>query len=155
MERHFAAVVASVWVLIRGVPTTRQVQEFSEQDLDQSLNPVRNCSASSSCGLAVPAPAQGSPSEQPDSPMEMGEKGRREGKGARRSETSPSEISDRPVVEAKPAIPPKPVPAAVGSGTIVFSAGASSSKEERITGGLYMIDGIDVVATLVPEEDAW
>ena len=23
------------------------------------------------------------------------------------------------------------------------------------TGGLYVIDGIDVVATLVPEEDAW
>ena len=42
-----------------------------------------------------------------------------------------------------------------GSGTVILSALASSSKDEMTIGGLYVIDGIDVVATLVPEEDAW
>ena len=44
------------------------------------------------------------------------------------------------------------VPKAEGSGTIVLSASASSSKDEITTG---VIDGIDVAAILVPEEDAW
>ena len=30
-----------------------------------------------------------------------------------------------------------------------------TSKDEMTTGGLYVIDGIDVVAILVPEEDVW
>ena len=47
------------------------------------------------------------------------------------------------------------VPTAEGSGTVVLSAPAASSKDEMTTGGLYVIDGIDVVATLVPEEDVW
>ena len=47
------------------------------------------------------------------------------------------------------------VPTAEGSGTVVLSALVSSSKDEMTTGGLYVIDGIDAVATLVPEEDAW
>ena len=47
------------------------------------------------------------------------------------------------------------VPMAEGSGTVVLSALASSSKDEMTIGGLYVIDGIDVVATLVPEEDVW
>ena len=47
------------------------------------------------------------------------------------------------------------VPTAEGSGTVVLSAPASSSKDEMTIGGLYAIDGIDVVATLVPEEDVW
>ena len=47
------------------------------------------------------------------------------------------------------------VPTAEGSGTVVLSTPASSSKDEMTIGGLYVIDGIDVVATLVPEEDVW
>ena len=47
------------------------------------------------------------------------------------------------------------VPTAEGSGTVVLSAPSSSSKNEMTIGGLYVIDGIDVVATLVPEEDVW
>ena len=47
------------------------------------------------------------------------------------------------------------VPTAEGSGTVVLSTPASSSKDEMTTGGLYVIDGIDVVATLVLEEDVW
>ena len=38
---------------------------------------------------------------------------------------------------------------------IVPTAEGSSSKDEMTIGGLYVIDGIDVVATLVPEEDVW
>ena len=47
------------------------------------------------------------------------------------------------------------VPTAEGSGTVVLSAPTSFSKDETTIGGLYVIDGIDVVATLVPEEDVW
>ena len=102
--------------------------------------------SSSSSGLAV---------KQLDSPMEMGAQERRERKGARPSETPSSEFSERPVVKARPASPPTIGPTAEGSGTIVFSATASSSKDKMMIGGLCVIDGIDVLATLVPEEDAW
>ena len=47
------------------------------------------------------------------------------------------------------------VSTAEGSGTVLLSAPASSSKDEMTIGCLYVIDGIDVVATLVPEEDVW
>ena len=47
------------------------------------------------------------------------------------------------------------VPTAEGSETVVLSAPASPNKDEMTMGGLYVIDGIDVVATLVPEEDVW
>ena len=47
------------------------------------------------------------------------------------------------------------LPTAEGSGTVVLSAPASSSKDEMTIGDLYVIDGIDAVATLVPEEDVW
>ena len=48
------------------------------------------------------------------------------------------------------------VPTAEGSGTVVLFTPASSSNDEMTIGGLYVIDGIDVVATLVPEEeDVW
>ena len=67
----------------------------------------------------------------------MGAQERRERKGAWPSETSPSEISESTV------------------GGIVLSAAASSRKDEMMIGGLYVIVGIDVVATLVPEEEAW
>ena len=47
------------------------------------------------------------------------------------------------------------VPTAVGSGTVALSTPASSSKDVMTFGGLYVIDGIDVVATLAPEEVVW
>ena len=47
------------------------------------------------------------------------------------------------------------VPTAEGSGTVVLSSPASSNKDEMTIGGSYVIDGIDVVATLIPEEDVW
>ena len=47
------------------------------------------------------------------------------------------------------------MPTVEGSGTVVLSVLASSSKDEMTIGGLSVIDGIDVVATLVPEEDVW
>ena len=50
-------------------------------------------------------PAQSPQNEQPDSPMEMETQEHRERKGARPSETSPSEISERPVVKARAASP--------------------------------------------------
>ena len=111
--------------------------------------------ASSSSGPAAPMPTQNLQNEQMDSPMELGPQERRERKGARPSETPTSEISGRPVVKARPASPPMIVPTAEGSGTVVLSALASSSKDEMTVGVLYVIDGIDVVATLVPEEDVW
>ena len=45
------------------------------------------------------------------------------------------------------------VPTAEGSGTVVLSTPASSSKDEMTIGGLHVIDGIDVVA--IPEQDVW
>ena len=111
--------------------------------------------ASSSSGLAAPMPAQNLQNEQMDSPMELGAQERRERKGAQPSETPTSEISESPVAKARPASPPMIVPMAESSGTVVLSVPVSSSKDEMTIGGLYVIDGIDVVATLVPEEDAW
>ena len=111
--------------------------------------------ASSSSGPAAPMPAQNFQNEQMDPPMELGPQERRERKGARPSETPTSEISGRPVVKARPASLPMIVPTAEGSGVVVLSAPASSSKDEMTIGGLYVIDGIDVVATLVPKEDVW
>ena len=107
--------------------------------------------ASSSSSPAAPMPTQNLMNEQMDSPMELGAQERRERKGARPSETPTSEISGRPAVQARPASPPMIVPTAEGSGTVVLSAPASSSKDEMTLGGLYVVDGIDVVATLVPE----
>ena len=86
--------------------------------------------------------------------MKIGAQERCERKGARPSEMPPSEISGRPVVKARPASPPTIVPTAEGSGTVVLSAAASSSKDEMMTGGMYVIDGIDVEAILVLEEEA-
>ena len=84
--------------------------------------------------------------------MELGAQERREREGARPSETPSSEISQRPVAKARPASLPTILPTAE---EIVLSAAASSSKDEMMIGGLYVIDGIDVVATLAQEEDAW
>ena len=150
-EKALADEKASAGVLGAGVgPIEGLVTEPQQPALAAQQEP-----ASSSSGLAVPMPSQSPQNEQPDSPMEMGAQERRERKGARPSETPPSEISERPVVKARPASPPTFVPTAEGSGTIVLSAADSSSKDEMMMGGLYVIDGIDVEATLVPEEDAW
>ena len=54
-----------------------------------------------------------------------------------------------------PALLPMIVLTAEGSGTVVLSTPASSSKDEMTIGGVYLINGIDVVAILVPEEDVW
>ena len=111
--------------------------------------------ASSSSGPAAPMPTQNLQNEQMESPMELRPQERRERKGARPSETPTSEISGRQWREARPALPPMIVPTAEGSGTVVLSAPASSRKDEMTIGCLYVIDGIDVVVTLVPEEDVW
>ena len=58
-------------------------------------------------------------------------------------------------MKARPSSPSVVVPIAEGSGTVVLSTPASSSKDEMMMGGLFVIDGIDVVAILVPEEDEW
>ena len=100
-------------------------------------------------------PTQNFQNEQMDSPMELGAQERIERKGVRPSETPTSVISGRPVVKARPASPPMIVLMVEGSGTVVFSALVSSSKDEMTMSGLYVIDWIDVVATLVPEEDVW
>ena len=57
------------------------------------------------------------------------------------------------MVKARPASPSTIVPTAEGSGTVVLSAPVSASKDEMTIGGLYVIDGIDAVATHVPEGD--
>ena len=79
--------------------------------------------------------------------MKLGPQERRERKGARPSETPSSEISGRPVVKARPASPSND---RTGSGRFGSrcprSTPASSSKDEMTIGGLYVIDGIDVVA---------
>ena len=81
--------------------------------------------ASSSSGPASPMPAQNLQNEQMDSPKELGPQERRERKGARPSETPTSEISGRPVVNARPAPNPMVVPTAEGSGPVVLSTLAS------------------------------
>ena len=123
-------------------------------ELQRPIPAAQQEPASSSSGLATPMPTQNLQNEQMDSPKELGAQDCRERKGARPSETPSNDIFGRPVVKARPASPPTIVPTAEGSGTVVFSAPVSSSKGEMTIGGLYVIDGIDVVATLVPEV-AW
>ena len=110
-------------------------------------------SSSSPPDVAPPTPTQNPQDEQMDSPMELDTQEHRERKEARPSETPASDSSGRPLVKARPALPPMIVPTAEGSGTVVLSTPASSSKDEMMIGGLFVIDGIDVVATFVPEED--
>ena len=124
-------------------PNTQPATESRESALAAQQEP-----ASSSSGPAAPMPTQNLQNEQMDSPMELGPQERRERKGARPSETPTSEISGRPVVKARSALLPVIVPTVEGSGTVVLSVPASSSKDEVTIGGLYVIDGIDVV-------DAW
>ena len=122
--------------------------------ITESQEPAGTARASVFIIRSCCADANTKPSERADGfSMELGAEERRERKGARPSETPTSEISGRPVVKARPASPPMILPMAEGSGTVVLSAPVSSSKDEMTIGGLYVIDGIDVLATLVPEED--
>ena len=141
----------------RADPVETPIGPMTEPDTEsQESAPVAQQEpVSSSSGPAAPMPTQNLQNEQMDSPMELGPQERRERKGARPSETPTSDISGRPVVKARPASPPMIVPTAEGSGTVVLSTPSSSSKDEMTIGGLCVTDGIDVVATLVPEEDVW
>ena len=73
----------------------------------------------------------------------------------RLNETISSEMSKRPVVKAKPAHSPTIAPTMESLGLIVLLQPAPSSKDETTTGCLHAIDGNNVVAALVPEEDVW
>ena len=151
LEKALADETASVGPVGAGIgPIAEPTTEPSQTAPAAQQEP-----ASSSSGLGAPMPTQNLQKEQLDSQMELGAQERRDRKGARPSETPTSEISEKPVVNARPASRPTTVPTAEGSGTIVLSASASSSKDEMTVGGLYVIDGIDVVAALLPEEDAW
>ena len=151
LEKAWADEKASAGLVGAGVGPIGEPDTERQQPTPAALQEP----ASSSSGPAAPMPTQNLQNEQLYSPMELGAQERRERKAARPNETPSSQISERPVVKAMPASPPTIVPTAEGSGTIVLSASASSSKDEVTTGGLYVIDGIGVVATLVPDEDAW
>ena len=88
--------------------------------------------------------------------MRMGEHGHRERKGVRPSETSAKRDLRQTSGESKAS---DTANACASGGRLRHHRsppqGASSSKDEMMIGGLCGIDGIDVVATLIPEEDAW
>ena len=90
-----------------------------------------------------------------DSPMEMEAQEHREQRKVRLNETFSSEMSKRPVVKAKSAHPSMITPMMERLGSTVLLDSAPSSKDEKTTGSLYAIDGIDVATALVPEEDVW
>ena len=169
MVQHLAAVAVSVWDHTE-VCRVRLEKALADERADPVGTPVgpntepateshepapaaQQEPASSSSGPAAPMAAQHYRNEQMDSPM--GPQERRERKGARPSETPSSDIYGRPVVKARPASSPMIVPTAEGSGPVILSASASSSEDELTIGGLHVIDQIDAVATLVPEEDVW
>ena len=122
----------------RAEPVETPVGPISEpaSESKESTPVAQQEPASPSSGPAAPMPTQNFQNEQMDSPIEMGPQERRERKGARPSETPTSEISGRPVVKARPASPPMIVPTAEGSGTVVLSVAASSSKDEMTIGVL-------------------
>ena len=64
-------------------------------------------------------------------------------------------MSKRLVVKAKSAHPPPIAPMTESLGLIDLFDPAPSSKDETTTGSLHAINGIDVVAVLVPEKDVW
>ena len=85
--------------------------------------------------------------------MEMRAEEHRNQRGVRLNETLSSEMSKRPVVKAKPAHSPTIAPMMESLGLIVLLDPAPLNKDETTTGSLHAIDGVDVVAALVPEED--
>ena len=100
-------------------------------------------------------PTQNVQNEQIDSPMEMGAQEHRVQRKARLNETLSSEMCKRPVVRAKSAHPSMIASMMERLGSTVLLDPPPSSKDEATTGSLHVIDGIDVVAALVPEEDVW
>ena len=102
--------------------------------------------ASSSSGPAAPMPTHNLQNEQMDSPMELGPQERRERKGARPSETPTSEISEASVTSNDRADSGR-----FGSRCPLCSCIVQQGRDDD----RWRIDGIDVVATLVPEEDVW
>ena len=58
-------------------------------------------------------------------------------------------------MKAKPAHSSMIAPMMDRLGSTVLLDSAPSSKDEKTTGSLYAIDGIDVVTAPVPEEDVW
>ena len=112
-------------------------------------------SPSSSPTAPMQEPTQNIQNEQMDSPMEMGAQEHREQRRVRLDETLPSEMSKGLVVKAKPAHPPTIAPMMENLGLIVLLDPAPSSKDETTIGSLHAINGIDIVASLVPEEDVW
>ena len=112
-------------------------------------------SSSSTPTAPMQEPTQNIQNEQMDSLMEMGAQEHREQRRVRLNETLSSENSKRPVVKAKPAHPPTIAPMMESLGLIVLVDPAPFSKDETTIGSLHAIDGIDVVAALVPEEDVW
>ena len=170
MLQRLIAVTVSTWDHIqkhieydwkRHWPMREQI--LSKRQLDQSLSllpsPMNQYGRHSrSQRLHHPSSSmstQNLQNEQMDSSMELGPQERRERKGARPNETPTSEISGRPVVKTRSASSPMIVSTVEDSGTVVLSTRASSSKDEMTIDGLYVIDWIDVVTTLVPEEDMW
>ena len=141
MVQRLAAVAVSVWDHTQKPvecdwkkhwPTMKQI--LLKRQFDQSLTLPPSPTA---------MPTQNFQNEQMDSLMELGAQERIERKGVRPSETPTSVISGRPVVKARPASPPMIVLMVEGSGTVVFSALVSSSKDEMTMSGLYVIDWID------------
>ena len=110
-------------------------------------------SPSSSPPAPMQEPTQNIQNEQMDSPMEMGAQEHREQRGVRLNETLSSEMSKRPVVKAKPAHSPTIAQMMESLGLIVLLDPAPFSKDETTIVSLHAIDGIDVVAALVPQED--
>ncbi|CAK0840370.1 unnamed protein product, partial [Prorocentrum cordatum] len=67
----------------------------------------------------------------------------------------PQEAPERPTAKVR-SQPPVAIPAVGGAGTVVVSESeARSSTDDVMIGGLHVIDGVDVVAMLIPEEDEW
>ena len=144
MAQRLAAVAVSVWDHTqadeKADPDGTPVGPITEPTTESQVSaPVAQQEpASPSFGPVAPMPTQNLQNEQMDSPMELGPQERRERKGARPSETPTSEISGRPLVKTRPASSPMIVPTAEGSGTVVLSTPASSSKDEMTFGGLYV-----------------
>ena len=146
-----------------------RVRERSEQELDQLqkwpwssnkqptavMQQEPSPSPFFSPTAPMQEPTQNVQNEQMDSPMEMEAQERREQRKVRLNETMSSEMSKRPVVKAKSARPSMIAPMRERLGSTVLLDPAPSSKDETTTGSLHAIDGIDVVTTLVPEEDVW
>ncbi|CAK0793479.1 unnamed protein product [Prorocentrum cordatum] len=76
-------------------------------------------------------------------------------RGRSAAEAFPQAAPERPTAKVR-SQPPVAIPAVGGAGTVVVSESeARSSTDDVMIGGLHVIDGVDVVAMLIPEEDEW